>query len=282
MDTFWQDIRYGIRVLRKNPGFAFVAALILALGIGANTTIFSMLKGVILRPLPGVPHSDQIVDINMYSRGGTPWPVSYPDYKDMRDRNTVFAALAAETLQTVNVTINRKPERVWGELITGNMFEMLGLKAERGRLLAPDDDGAPGANPVVVIGYGFWKSRFGGDPEIAGKSMRVGQRTFTIVGVAPRGYQGGIVGVAAELFVPVSMQGQLMNGEVSLDKRDTHWLFVQGRLKPGVTLAQAQAAMDVVGAQISKSIPTTKSRGARRPCRFRNRRLDRSVICCRC
>ena len=255
MESVWQDLRYGLRVLRKNPGFALVAALILALGIGANTTIFSMLKGVILRPLPGVPHSDQIVDINMYSRGGAPWPVSYPDYKDMRDRNTVFSSLAAETLQTVNVTINRKPERVWGELVTGNMFEMLGVNAERGRLLAPEDDGAPGANPVVVIGYGFWKSRFGGDPEIAGKSMRIGQRTFTIVGVAPRGYQGGIVGVAAELFVPVSMQAQLMNGESSLDKRDTHWLFVQGRLKPGVTLAQAEAAMDVVGAQISKEYP---------------------------
>ena len=258
MDSLWQDLRYAIRVLRKNPGFTLVATLILALGIGANTTIFSMLKGVILRPLPGVPHADQIVDVLMYSRGGEPWPVSYPDYKDMRDRNTVFTSLSAETLQTMNFTMNRKPERVEGELVTGNMFEMLGVKAERGRLLTADDDRAPGASPVVALSYAFWKSRFGGDPDIAGKTMRIGQQSFTIVGVAPRGYQGGVVGVAAQLFVPITMQAQLMNGEISLESRDTHWLFVQGRLKPGVTMAQAQAAMDVIGAQISKEYPNTE------------------------
>jgi ABC-type antimicrobial peptide transport system permease subunit len=121
-----------------------VAALILALGIGANTTIFSMLKGVILRPLPGVPHSDQIVVVAMTSRGGQPWSISYPNYKDMRDRNTVFSALSAESLEAMNVTINQKPERIWGEIVSGNIFSMFGMKAEHGRLLTPDDDRASG------------------------------------------------------------------------------------------------------------------------------------------
>ncbi len=255
MDSFWQDLRYGVRVLRKSPGFVLVAALILALGIGANTTIFSMLKGVFLRPLPGVPHSDQIVVVAMTSRGGQPWSISYPDYKDMRDRNTLFSALAAESIEAMNVTINQKPERIWGEIVSGNIFSMFGMKAERGRLLTPDDDRAPGGSPVAVISYGLWQTRFGSDPEVAGKTLRIGQQTFTIVGVSPRGFQGGVVGVALDVFVPMAMQKQVMNSDDMLEQRNSHWLIVQGRLKPGVSVRQAQAAMNVLGAQIAKEYP---------------------------
>lgn len=255
MESFWQDLRYGIRMLRKNPGFALVAALILALGIGANTTIFSMLKGVILRPLPGVPHADQLVDIITISRGGQPWSISYPDYVDLRDRNTAFSSLAAESMEAMNITMNGKPERLWSEIVSGNMFSMLGISAERGRLLTPDDDRTPGASPVAVISYGLWQSRFGGDPEVAGKTVKIGQQTFTIVGVAPRGYQGGIVGVALDVFVPLMMQPQVMNSESILNQRNDHWLILQGRLKPGVSLAQARASMDVLGAQLTKEYP---------------------------
>jgi hypothetical protein len=144
MGTLWQDLRYGIRVLAKSPGFTAIAALTLALGIGANTTIFTLLKGVVLRPLPGVRDADGLVTVVSATRAGQLIPLSYPDYRDFRDRNSVFTGLVASSIVPLSVTIGGKAERIWGEIVTGNTFEVLGVQAALGRALSSNDDQVPG------------------------------------------------------------------------------------------------------------------------------------------
>src|SRR5262245_12081453 len=166
MQTLWQDLRYGARILLKNPGFTLIAVITLALGIGANTAIFTWLKAIILQPLPGVAEGHRLVMLHSVQTrsGDRAITVSYPDYKDYRDRNEVFSWLAAFNLDTFNLLDgNGQPERIFGSLVSGNFFDVLGVRAAMGRTFALEEDRTPGTHPVVVISHRLWQRRFGAD-----------------------------------------------------------------------------------------------------------------------
>ena len=248
MMILWQDIRYGVRMMWKNRGLTLAAVISLALGIGANTTIFTWVKSVLLRPLPGVVASDQLVTVHgvLKHAGNRPISVSYPDYQDFRDRNEVFDGLIAFNLNPFNLSGDAKPERVWGLFVSGNYFEVLGVRTVAGRGFLPEEDRTPGTHPVAVISYGLWQRRYGADPNLVGKSVQLNDRSFTIVGIAPRDFNGTYVGLAADIYLPLMMQPQMTPGDNSLTGRNNQWLDVMGRLKPGVTRAQARASLQTI------------------------------------
>ena len=249
----WQDIRFGLRMLRKSPGFTLVAVLSLALGIGANTAIFSLVNTALLRPLP-VANPEQLVALN--SSGNRSFPTfSYPNYKDFRDRSDVFSVLIAYRFTPVSLSHDGINERLWGYEVTGNYFDALGLTAALGRLISEEDDRVPGASPVAVLSYKGWKQRFGGEPGIIGREVIVNGRGYTIIGVAPQGFYGTEIIAAPDLWFPVAMQAQLEIGSKWLDEREVENVFVQGRLKPGVSPAQAQAALNEIALQLEREHP---------------------------
>jgi predicted permease len=260
MQTLWQDLRYGARMLVKKPGFTLIAVLTLALSIGANTAIFTWLKAIFLQPLPGVAVSERLVTLHsVLSRSGDrAIPVSYPDYKDYRDRNEVFSGLAAFTLESFNLLDGAgQPERVWGSVVSGNYFEVLGVRMARGRGFAPEEDRTPGSHPVVVISYGLWQRRFAADPALVGKTIKLNQRDFTVIGVAAAGFAGSYVGLALDLWAPVMMSPQLTPRGDRLNARDTQWLSVIGRLRDGVAFEQAEADVQTIAAQLARDYPKT-------------------------
>jgi predicted permease len=250
MATFLQDLRYGFRMLMRAPGFATVAVLTLALGIGANTAIFTVINAVMLRMLP-VRDPGELAVVGNPSRvhswsNGTPRTdiFSYPLYREIRDRNSVFSSvLASSRIDGVPVTIESgsAQERVESRLVTGNYFETLGLTPAAGRFFTGAEDNTPGGDPVVVISYAYWQRRFSSDPNIVGRTVRLRNYPFTIIGVAPRGFVGEVVGDRHDLWIPMMMQAQLMPGREFLQNPNTATLLLIGRLKPGVSLEQAQA-----------------------------------------
>jgi putative ABC transport system permease protein len=260
MRAVLQDIRHGLRILAKSPGFTLVAALTLALGIGANTTIFTMLKSMILRPLPGVRAAEQLVVVVQRTVEGHPWTFSYLDYEDLRDRNEVFENLAACAPIPLSVRYGEKAERTWGEVMTGNNFEMLGVHPALGRLLTPNDDRTPGAHPVAVVSYRFWSTRMGADPKVLGKTLFIGTLPFTVIGVTDPAYHGSTVGLTLDVFVPTMMVREVQPSWDFLNHRDSDWLLVQGRLKSGTSLVQARASLHVLGAQMLKEFPNREVR----------------------
>src|SRR5262245_3044047 len=258
MWTLWQDLRFGARMLLKKPGFTLIAVVTLALGIGANTAIFTWLKAIILQPLPGVAASDRLVMLHSVAQrwGNQATVVSYPDYKDYRDRNEVFSGLAAFNTDVFNLMDSGgQPERVWGSLVSGNFFEALGVRVALGRTFAPDEDRTPGTHPVVVISHRLWQRRFAADPTLIGRTIRLNKRDFTVIGVAPEGFNGSLAGLALDLWAPLMMSPQLSQMGDPLNWRDNHWLAVIGRLKDGVTFEQAQANAQNIAARLAKDYP---------------------------
>lgn len=253
MNNLLQDVRYALRMLAKAPGFTLVAVVTLALGIGANSVTFTMLKGVLLRPLPGVPAGEEIHAVISIGNAGQQWPMSYPDYRDLRDRNTVFQTLAASAQMPMNVRIgNGAAKRVWGEAVSGNWFQMLGTGTVLGRPLNVEDERTTATNPAVVIGYGFWQREFGGRLDVIGRSLTIGSRTFTIAGVTGKPFRGSVSGLALDLFVPLEMYKSDSDYRELLENRGDHWLIVQGRLRRGAKFAAASAAVGVLGEQVRK------------------------------
>ena len=253
METLWQDIRYGLRMLAKSPGFTAVAVLTLALGIGANTAIFSVLNAVMLRTLP-VQHPEQLVAVGNPARvhswsTGTPRTevFSYPLYREVRDNNNVFSSvLASSRLENLRITLEGGPENVSGRLVTENYFQTLGIAALLGRTFTSDEGRIPGGDPVVVISYGYWQRRFSGNPSVIGRTVRLNSYPFTIIGVTPPGFLGEVVGDRPELWAPMMMQPQLMPGRDFLENMNTASLLLIGRLKPGATIEQARANVNEV------------------------------------
>jgi hypothetical protein len=197
------DLRYGVRMLLKSPGFTAVVVLSLALGIGANISIFSFVNAFLLRPLH-VKDPDRLVAIytgdsdRLY--GGT----SYLNFVDYRQQNDVFSDLIAFWRMTpVNLSANGRSERVWGSIVSGNYFSMLGIKAALGRTFLPEEDRAPGAHPVAVIGYGLCQRHFDSDPSLTGKTLRLNGHSFTVVGVAPKSFKGTTIGLSPDIWVPL-------------------------------------------------------------------------------
>lgn len=250
-----QDLRYGLRMLVKRPGFTLVALLSLALGMGANTAIFSLINTLLLRPLP-IQQPGQLVALNSVGESrGMFSNFSYPNYKDLRDRNDVFADLIAYRITPLSLSHDGINERQWGYEVSGNYFAALGVQPTLGRFIAAEDDLTPGAHPVVVISHRYWQQSFGGASDVIGKELIANGRRYTIIGVAAPGFLGTEIAAAAELWFPLAMQAQVDVGSNLLDKRGAEIAFVQGRLKPGVSSAQAQTALDLLAAQLEREYP---------------------------
>jgi predicted permease len=251
MQTLWQDLRYGARTLLKKPGFTLIAIITLALGIGANTAIFSLVNTALLRPMP-VERPEQLVSLNNFSLN---LPViSFPNYRDFRDRNNSFSGMMAYRYTPFGLSNNGVNERVWGYLATGDYFEVLGVKPALGRLFTPEDDKAPGAHPVAVLTYDSWQKRFAGDPQVIGKTVIVNGGAFTIIGVAPQGFYGSEIIYRPEIWFPTMMQEQV-EGWTALETRGASSFFAQGRLKPGVTMSQGEAELKTIAAQLAREFP---------------------------
>jgi putative ABC transport system permease protein len=251
----WQDLRYGARVLGRSPGFTAVAVITLALGIGANTAIFSLFNKAILRPLP-VTEPDRIIALNNTKGNGRGFPsFSYPNYKDLRDRNDTMSGLIAYAVAPVSLSHDGINERVWGYLASGNYFEVLGAKPALGRMFSPEDDLAPGAHPVAVISHRCWQQRFGGNPDAAGRNVVINGRSFTIIGVAPPNFIGLEVTYVPEIWFPLMMQGEIRPGSKALENRKAENLLLAGRLRAGVSQAQARAQLQSIAAQLAGEYP---------------------------
>ena len=263
METLLQDIRFGFRQLMKQPGFAALAIISMALGIGANTSIFSLVDTALLRPL-AVKEPSRLVELYGTFHNGAEWSLqSYLNYKDYRDRNTVFSGLFVYRVVVSSLTVNNSSQRVWGYLVSGNYFDVLGVKPMLGRSFLPEEDRTPDSHPVALISYNCWQRRFGGDPSIVGKTVEFNSRPFTIIGVAPKGFIGTEVAYDPEMFIPVMMAKTIEPGSRWIDKRDSNNLFTVGRLKPGVSFAQAKAELETLTAKLAEDYPENVGRGIR-------------------
>ncbi|HUI57827.1 MAG TPA: ABC transporter permease [Bryobacteraceae bacterium] len=255
MSRLRQDLVVAYRRLRSSPGFTLAAIVTLALGIGANTAVFTAVNTIVFRPLP-VERPDELVFMNLRSFK-TEIPVqSYLNYLDFRDRNTVLSGLTGYRVAPVSFSQGGgNNARVWAYEVTGNYFGVLGVGAARGRALGPDDDRTRLGHPVAVLSYAFWQSRFSGDPDIAGKKIKLNGMDYTVVGVAPRGFNGTEVVYTPDLWVPLAMEPQIEPGNNWLDERGDQNLFVLGRLKPGVSMAQAEGALNAIAAELAREYP---------------------------
>ncbi len=243
MTSFWQDVRYSLRVIAKAPGFAAIAILTLALGIGANTTIFSWINSALLNPVPGLASPSEVVSLTLSKPGDNPFPFTYPDLEAMRDGQQSFTGIAACSFAQMSLTGKAKPERVWGMLASANYFDVLGVRPILGRGFLPVEDEKPGGAPVAVISYRLWQTHFGANPNIVGQTIEINQHRYTIVGVTPAVFQGSQTGVRTEIWVPIMMEAQLNSLGDLLHDHHEFWLLAFGRLKPGVVREQAQEEM---------------------------------------
>jgi putative ABC transport system permease protein len=270
------DLRFAIRTLLRAPLFTAVAVLSLALGIGANSAIFSLLYQVLMRSLPVAnPESIAVLHFEGARNGSSQSDsdasvFSYPMYRDLRDRNQVFDGLIARSGAGASVIFNGQAERVDGELVSGNFFPVLGVKPLFGRLLTPADDVTPGGHPVAVLSYGYWTRRFGGSSAILSQTLRINGLSMTVVGVAPRDFLSLIGGQSPDVYVPIAMRSLMNAGVDDLSKRDSYWMNLFGRLKPGVTRARAQASLGPIFRGILDGELAAKSGGS---ARFRQRFL---------
>src|SRR5262245_32743693 len=251
----WQDLRCGARMLLKKPGFTVVASLTLALGIGANTAIFSLIDAVLLKTLP-VKAPEQLVALTSVTGAGERRPTfSYPTFHDLRERHQAFVEVFAYDGLALIRSECEHTHRVSGQVVSGNFFSGLGVKPLLGRVFSADDDKTPGAHPVAILGHNFWRRRFASDPNVVGKTIRLNVYPFTVVGVAPPGFFGVEVGASPEVWVPMMMQPQLSNGDDRLRMRNHFGIKIMARLKPGVNEQQAQVATDLLSTQINSDAP---------------------------
>jgi predicted permease len=248
-------------MLLKNRGLTIIVVLILGLGLGANIAVFTIVKAILLDPLPGVVDPTQLIVLTSISKTGRLSAISYPDYIDYRDQNVVFTSLAGSATIPFDLTVDKEEqkERVYGELVSGKYFELLGVRAALGRTLNDGDDQKPGAHPVCVISHGFWQRRFLADPHIIGKTLELNGVPLTVVGVAAERFTGSAIGLSLEIFVPLMMQDQV-SFTGSFISRGKQWITVRGRLKPGVTLPQARERMKIFAAQLAQQYPKTNER----------------------
>src|SRR5262249_33552217 len=262
-DEMFQDLRFGLRMLLKAPNFSLTAALTLALGIGVNTAIFSLFNAFVLRPLP-VKDPDRVVKVYRKELGeasrevsGSRSMFSYPEYIGHRDNTQVFSGLTAYTDTTLTLGAV-EAEEIKGLLVTENYFSTLGAEMALGRAFAPEECRTPGAATVAVLSHRFWRQRFGADAGLIGKTITLNRQPFTVIGVAARDFNGAEV-FAPDLWAPITMQAQLMPGRDFLSKQNLSWLEVVGRLKPGVSMAQARAEMTLFAGQLDLAYPGRKT-----------------------
>ncbi len=258
LETLLQDLRYGLRQLRRNPGFTVVAAITLALGIGGSATVFSWAEVLILHPLYLVHDAGRMVAVETVMPDGEYHTSSYPDYRDYRDQNHSFRGMIGFEFVDVDTELRteKRPERTWGEIVTENYFDVLGVKAAKGRVFHRADNRGLNSDPYIVLGYEYWQSRFASSSKVVGKTIEMNRHPFTVIGVAPRGFNGTIVGVAAKYWVPMMMQPAILPG-ASLTQRAPSFIHMMGRLKPGVSAGEAQADLSTIAEHVAERYPAT-------------------------
>jgi predicted permease len=243
MISFWQDVQYSLRMILKAPGYTAIAILTLALGIGANTTIFSWINSTLLNPIPGLANSHEVVSLSLGRPSDNPFPFTYPDVVAMREGQQSFTGITASGTAPMSLTGKDKPERIWGTVASANYFTVLGVQPILGRGFLPAEDEKPGGAPVAVISYRLWQTHFGANPDVVGQTIEINQHRYTIVGVAPGVFQGTQTGLRSEIWVPIMMVQQLMEQGDLIHDHHYFWMAAQGRLKPGVAPQQAQEEM---------------------------------------
>ena len=247
------DLKHTLRQLRKSPGFAATAVLTLAIGIGANAVVFSVLNALILKPL-ALPHAEQLMFLERM-------PVdspnqSYLDYRDMRDQTSAFSGLAAYRMESGNLDTGKSPATIWFYEVSGNYFDVAGVQPHLGRFFHSADEHGPNSAPNVVLSYGYWQSHFGGDPQIVGRTVQINRHPLTVIGVAPERFRGTELFFSSALWVPMVNENQI-EGWNFLDERGDHTIFVIGRLKPGVSITAAESDLNVISSHLATQYPNT-------------------------
>jgi hypothetical protein len=266
IEELLQDVRFGVRMMGRNRGFSVVAIVTLAIGIGTTATAFTWIDAVLLQPLGGVAEPNRLVTLETVTSNGDWVPNSYPDFIDFRDQLKLFDGIAVAHVSSFSVGKEDHAERAWGELVSGNFFSVLGVKTELGRTFLPSESGdVPGAFPVAVISDRYWRSHYGADPSVVGKTIRINQHELTIVGVAAPEFHGSIPVTSFDVWVPY-MEQTVLNGVKEWMLRDRHDRNMLGiaRLKPGVTFEQARLElktladrMAVANADVSEGMSAT-------------------------
>ncbi len=255
------DFKFACRQLLKNPGFTAVAVLTLALGIGANTAAFSWIQTVLLRTVPGVAEMDRLVVlVPRHVTGGVIDTMSYPELKELARHEDLFSGIVASQYSPMSMTVGPEPEWVWGQIVTANFFDVLGVRPVLGRTFLPDEETRPGGHPVVVLSHNFWQRRFKGDSNIIGQTVTLNRHPFTIVGVAAPGFRGTMGGLSFDLWAPVMMHDPLMvagSHQTLFQMRGNRWLHTVARLAPGVSRGRIEAAVDTIARQWEKEFPTS-------------------------
>jgi predicted permease len=254
--AFLQDIRYALRGLRKSPGFAFVCILTLALGIGANTAMFTVIDAVLIRPVAGVADPGGLLILERLQKNNPDFAFGYPDYLEYRDQNQSFSGLAARCRTALTLS-HGTTERITGELVSGNYFSMLGVNPVLGRLISPEDVQTEDEAPVAVLSYGIWQRVFGSDPEIAGKIILLNGHGFTVVGVAAKQFAGTTVGSPTEVWLPLTMEPTAMPqmSRGVMHNRNAGWIQIFGRLKRNVHLVDARSELQVIAERLAAAYP---------------------------
>jgi macrolide transport system ATP-binding/permease protein len=258
LETLWQDLRFALRTLRKSPGFSLLAIFCLTLGIGANAAVFSWMEGLLFRPYPSVAHQERLVALTGTTRGDPdPTALSWPDFADLQANCKLFDTFFVSKIMGTALSIGERPQVATGSIVSANYFTALGIHPILGRSFEPGEDVGRSAHPVTVISYQLWRDRFGGDPRIIGQTQRMNGVLHTIVGVAPEGFYGTFVGWAMRFWVPASMEDTFEAGGYKLEDRGERWIEAYARLKPGVTLEQAQQEISAVAQHLESDYPST-------------------------
>jgi len=258
IETTLQDLRFGFRMLRRSPGFSALAILCLTLGIGANAAVFSWIEGILFRPYPAVTHQEQLLALAGTARGESGHTaISWPDFADLQRNCTLFDAFFVSKIMGTTLSIGDRAEVTTGSIVSANYFDAIGVHPILGRGFEPGEDAGRNAHPVTVISYQLWKGRFKGDPQIIGRTQRLNNVMHTIVGVAPEGFYGTFVGWAMQFWVPTSMEETFEAGGYKLEDRGARWIEAYVRLKPGVTLSQAQQEISAAAKRLETDYPAT-------------------------
>lgn len=259
MENLFKDIRYGVRMLTKNPGVTLVAVITLALGIGANTAIFSGVSAFLMRPL-SVPNASTLIrPIEIAEDRGATDELSYPDFIDYREQSASFADFSAEDMVQAAIDAENQNDVIWGQVVSANYFDVTQVKPIMGRGFLPEEDKTVGSGAVVVLGHAFWQRRMAADPNIVGKTVRLNNRPYEVIGVAPDSFVGTKFALAMDFWVPISMAEDLRRSPDLLKSRDSHWMNVIGRLKPGVSIERASAEMSAIASRLNQSYPDERA-----------------------
>src|SRR2546421_3933558 len=256
-DEFFQDVRFGARMLRRTPGFSTLAILCLTLGIGTNAAVFSWIEGILIRPYPLVAHQDRMFALGGTTRGAERGGLSYPDFVDLEKNSTLFKSFIIDRIIGTTLSIGDRAERASGGIVSANYFDALGVKPILGRGFRPEEGEGRNAHPVAVISYLTWQDRYKGDPDIIGKTQVLDGVRHTIIGVAPEKFHGTFIGYSFNFWVPTSMQETFDSTGYKLEDRGARWIESYAFLKPGVTRQQAQAELSAIAQRLENDFPET-------------------------